>query len=166
MATVDLTAQRLRELLHYNPETGLFTRRVRRWKWQAEEIAGVVTASGYIAVGVDYKRYPGHRLAWLYVYGQWPESMLDHINCNKADNRIANLRAVDPLTNSENQRSARRDNKSSGLLGVSWHAGTGKWRAKIHCSGKSVHIGLFHDPASAHAAYVLKKRELHAGCTL
>lgn len=82
-----VSADRLRSLLHYDPETGLFTRNVSRQGFHADTEAGTFhKQSGYILVGVDRKHYRAHRLAWLYMMGEWP-SEVDHINGDRADNR-------------------------------------------------------------------------------
>lgn len=92
-----------------------------------------------------------HRLAWLYVYGEWPDAEIDHINGNTGDNRISNLRPATRAQNGANR--GRQTNNASGVKGVCWHAQSGKWRAMIRISGKSRHLGLFNDIGAAAAAY-------------
>jgi hypothetical protein len=94
-----LTAQRLRELFHYDPDTGIFTWRVKPRKGcvQIADIAGHVNHTGYRSIKIDQRAYRAHRLAWLYMYGVWPPGDLDHDNTIKDDNRLVNLReATDP----------------------------------------------------------------------
>jgi hypothetical protein len=87
-----LAAERLRERLRYDGGTGVFTRRVGSGHARAGEIAGSVHSTGYVRIGIDGGKYTAHRLAWLYVHGVWPSDQIDHINRNRSDNRIANLR--------------------------------------------------------------------------
>lgn len=163
MAKANLTAERLRELLHYDPETGVFTWRVYRGgRAKAGSIAGCRITSGYLHCSIDKKLYYMHRLAWMYVHGEMPPDMIDHINHVKDDNRIVNLRLADMSLNKQNQKIAL-SNSSSGLLGVHYHKG---WRAKITINGKQISLGRFNSAESAHEAYVEAKRKYHAGCTI
>lgn len=108
-----------------------------------------------------------HRLAWVHVHGSWPAGDIDHINGDKLDNRIANLRDVTRSVNKENMRSARGDNKV-GLLGVHVRRQntTRPYVASIRVSGKLIHLGAHNTPEAAHAAYLEAKRRLHSGCTI
>src|SRR4029450_2313606 len=116
----ELTAERLRELLDYDPETGDFTWKVNRRCVRSGSVAGNVNCvDGYCYIGVDARRYHAHRLAWLYIKGAWPNDQIDHINGNKADNRFANLRQA---THSQNQANGGRySNNASGYNGVTLH---------------------------------------------
>ncbi len=160
MSDKDLTAERLREVLDYCPETGVFSRRakhtVSKKDWM---VAGCINDGGYLRIRVDGKAYPGHRLAWMYVYGELPSGELDHINRNRADNRIANLRLVTGSENKQN-RSIQRNNKS-GYRGVHWQARDQRWQAQIQVNGKIRHIGSYKTPEDAYAAYCSKAAELH-----
>jgi hypothetical protein len=109
------------------------------------------------------RSYRSHRLAWLYITGDWPRAV-DHINGNRCDNRWENLREVDNKTNTENARHARSSNRSCGVLGVTKRGK--RFIAQIKSDGVHRYLGSFHDAASAHLAYVAAKRELHEGCTL
>jgi hypothetical protein len=156
-----LTQEELKSYLSYDQETGLF-----RWLKDVNRaaktgyIAGCVTKHGYIAISVKSIHYYGHRLAWLYVHGEFPENHIDHINHIGTDNRILNLRPATNSQNMQNVRFARRDNKV-GLLGVSWHNQARKWRSTIFVSGKHKSLGLFMSPDDAHAAYIDAKRTFH-----
>lgn len=165
MSKADLTPARLRELLHYDAETGVLIWRVDRGQAGAKagDRAGHVTSDGYLRVTLAGFRHLAHRLVWLYVYGVWPQHRVDHLNGNPQDNRIANLRDVPVKTNNENRRRPHRNNKS-GFLGVSPKAD--KWVAKIRVGGVLRHLGYFVDPEQAHQVYVEAKRRLHEGCTL
>lgn len=161
-----ITQEELKSQLHYCPDTGIFTRLVansRRVK--VGDIAGCLNDRGYIAIKVDSKLYKAHRLAWLYITGNWPENYIDHINGVKNDNRIGNLRDVTSSENNQNQRKSCANNKS-GLLGVSWYKAMNKWNAQIELDGKRTHLGYFTDKHEAHNAYLTKKREIHSTCTI
>jgi len=135
-----LTQKRLKEVLDYSPETGIFTR-IRS--------GAVITKpndNGYIRTMVDYKSYYAHKLAWLYVYGVWPDA-LDHIDHRKPNNRIINLREAAQSENSKN-RSTSRNNKS-GFNGVHWHERDKGWLAVINVNKKPVYLGQFKDKFEA-----------------
>ena len=168
MAKPILTAARLRELLHYDPETGLFVRKVARTgKGSAVgSTAGSLNSNGYVIIGIDGALFRAHRLAWLYMAGEWPEQHIDHIDGIRNNNRWANLRDVSRAMNAQNQHAPHSRNKSSGLAGVSWNHKCSNWKAYITVSGKRKHIGYFKDPALAHLAYLEEKRRLHPGCTI
>lgn len=163
MAKHDLTAKRLRELLVYNEETGVFTWRIGRPRARAGAIAGGFGCEGYWRISVDWRQQLAHRLAWLYVNGSWPEGDIDHRDGCRTNNAISNLRDVPRFVNLQNQRKARSDNKS-GFLGV--HAHQGRWRAKIRVNGKNCDLGCHDTPELAHEAYLAAKRVYHAGCTI
>lgn len=166
MQPVELTAERLREMLHYDLSTGRFVWRQRSGSTgKAGATAGTVDGRGYIRIGLDHRVYRAHRLAWLYVHGEWPAGEIDHINGDKQNNRLVNLRVVSRSENQQNLRTAHRRN-SSDTLGVSLHIATGKWRARIWTGGRNKSLGLFPTKEQAHARYVEAKRELHTGATL
>ena len=147
-----LTVERLRELLHYDPETGVFRWRITRCgRAMCGNTVGTNNGRGYLRVAIDGRSYLLHKLAWLYVYGQWPAGRTDHDDRNTTNNRINNLR---PATDSQNQANARRrsDNKS-GYKGVHWYVRSRKWCSAIKVNGKRVHLGYFRSPQEAHAAY-------------
>jgi hypothetical protein len=98
-------------------------------------------------------------------HGAWPSGDIDHINGQKTDNRIENLRDVTRTINSENRRGSNT-NTATGYLGVSVHARSGKYRARIRAKGRLISLGLFLLPEEAHAAYISAKRDLHFGCTI
>lgn len=168
MASADLTAARLRELLHYDPETGIFTWRVDRGPGGCAARAGdqaghLGKQQGYILIGIDGQLYLAHRLAWLYVHGVWPTKLLDHEDTDRANNRIRNLREATRQFNCENIRTPNKNNKT-GLLGVSPHKN--RFAAVIHTNYRKRHLGLFDTPEEAHAVYIAEKRRIHAGNTL
>lgn len=162
----ELTAARLRELLHYDPETGIFTWLVHRQRHRAGNVAGSPHSAGYVEIGVDGESYLAHRLAWLYVHGAWPAGDVDHRNGVRRDNRIVNLRDVSKVVNLQNRQGAASNNRAR-LLGVSRSAAKRpSWFARILVDGRQKHLGSFGTPEAAHAAYLAAKRQLHEGCTL
>lgn len=148
---MSITQSKLRELLIYDPETGLFSWRSKRAPGiKAGDPAGSNRRDGYLAIRIEGTKYQSHRLAWLYVHGQIPP-MLDHINGDRSDNRILNLR---PATNSQNcLNRGRRSDNSSGFKGVSFERSTGKWRANCSVDGKWKSLGRFETAEAASAAY-------------
>ena len=155
-----LTQVRLRELLSYDPATGVFVRLVRSRGCRVGDVAGCRNKNGYVRITVDRKLYFAHRLAWLYVHGAWPVDGIDHINRDPSDNRLANLREATTAENLQNQRIPK--NNTSGFIGVSWHHPAKKWQAYIKLNGKNRYLGHFTDPAEAYAAYREAKARLHA----
>jgi len=136
---VDL--QRVNQLLHYDPDTGVFTWKVRRnHKAKVGDIAGAVNSYEsnlqYISIKIDRRLYKAHRLAFLLMSGRWPEN-IDHINGNGLDNRWCNLREVFHQENGKNQKQSK--NNKSGQTGVSWHKQNKKWIAKE----SQVYLGSF-----------------------
>ena len=136
-----LTQERLKELLHYDPETGVFTRKKNRG---GRVKAGDVVKCrdyGYIVVTIDYKLYRIHRLTFLYMEGYIPEYQVDHINRIRDDNRWENLRHVTPSCNARN-RTITKVSKS-GITGVSWNKSTCKWDGRIGVTGEMKYLGSF-----------------------
>lgn len=161
---MELTANRLRELLNYDPITGLFTNKAARKKVQIGDPAGGIDKStGYIVIGLDRKSYYGHRLACLYMTGEWPPELMDHRDGVKTNNAWANLRPATRQTNQENQRQATKRNKA-GLLGA--YQKRGKWQSAVQVAGRTIRLGVFDTALQAHEAYVKAKRQLHIGCTI
>ena len=142
-----VTAQRLRELLEYAPETGLFYWRKQRGRAGAGSEAGTSHSHGYRVIQIDGRRHYAHRLAWLDVHGEQPSQEIDHINRNRTDNRIVNLRQC---SRPENARNVLTRNPS-GFKGV--HRGRRKWEARIEVSGKQFYLGSYDTAAEAAAVY-------------
>ena len=155
-----ITQSRLKELLHYDPETGVFTWAVRRNGIRNGGVAGGLDAKGYRKIGVDGRLYLAHRLAWLYVHGVWPQAQMDHRNGVHDDNRISNLREATNAQNSQNR--ALHANNTSGFPGVTWFWQRRKWMSQITFDGKRKGLGYFDDPEEAHEAYLAAKARLHA----
>ncbi|WP_282595028.1 HNH endonuclease signature motif containing protein [Mesorhizobium amorphae] len=135
-----LTAERARELLHYNPETGALTWRVPRG-CQRGALAGTRTSEGYTQVEIDYRLYRAHRVIWLMQTGKWPKQLLDHRNGMRADNRWRNLREATPLQNARNRRPGKSN--SSGTVGVSYLTSLQRWEAYIGLDNRCVSLGRF-----------------------
>jgi hypothetical protein len=165
------TARQVRDVYDYDPETGVFTWKADRVTSSgkvvhlAGDVAGSIQFKGYWVVTIGGKQYLAHRVAWLYVTGQWPAQNIDHKNGWKMDNSWANLRDVSPLVNSQNRQGAQK-NSATGLLGASWNRLKCKFTARLKVNGRYLSLG-YHDTAeAAHAAYVAAKRQHHAGCTI
>lgn len=135
-----LTLKRLKETLHYDPETGMFTRLTTNGGVKVGQEAGYVNNSGYRAIEVLGNRCLAHRLGWFYIYGEWPRT-IDHINRDKLDNRIVNLRNVDDRINAQN--CGTRKHNTSGHRGVYWHKPTANWTAMVFHRGKTISLGYF-----------------------
>jgi len=159
----DVGQDELRAALKYDPQTGHFTRLRGSNGHPVGEIAGTVNNNGYRLIRVgNWRRYRAHRLAWLWVHGEWPKGEIDHINGERDDNRLENLRDVPMVMNQQNRRRALKRNQT-GMLGVS--PTKGRFKAGIY-AGRDIHLGVFDTPEEAHEAYLRAKRELHEGCTL
>ena len=143
-----LSHKELKELLKYNPATGILTRNVATSsKVKVGDEVGSLE-HGYLRGYVNGCRYQIHRLVWFYVYGVMPISNIDHINGNRSDNRIENLRDVSQSCNSKNQKISTKN--KSGVIGVCWNKAMGKWRSTIMSDkGVNIHIGYFSDLADA-----------------
>lgn len=162
-----LTAQVLRSLLSYNEESGVFHWINRVGNIRAGAIAGSKGPAGYIAICVMKERHGAHRLAWLYVHGVFPDGEIDHINGDKSDNRICNLRDVSHTQNTQNIRVAHRRNKSTGALGVCRSKTKSvRYYSTILVNGKAKCLGSYGTVEEAHSAYLKAKREFHQGCTI
>lgn len=137
-----LTASRLNELIDYEPTSGrLVWKRRHASAVNADLSAGYVNDKGYISVMVDGRNYPAHRLAWFAVHGRFPGGHIDHINGDRSDNRIANLRDVSPAENQKNTKLDRRN--ASGVSGVRFRADRGLWEASIRVGRKLIHLGRY-----------------------
>lgn len=154
-----LTQERLRQLLHYDPETGIFTRLVNSGTAKAGDVAGTRQRGGYVLISVDGTQYLAHRLAWLYETGSWPAAHTDHRDGDKANNRFANLREATSTENGRN-RSRPRDN-TSGAKGVYWSRRRCKWVAQISDGRKVINLGGFNEIADAVAARRAAEAEIY-----
>ena len=163
-AAPSLTSKRLHEVLSYDPCSGVFSWNVgRRGTAGPGSVAGTSWGGRYINIRIDGQSHQAHRLAWFYVNNVWPDGDIDHIDGNKKNNRIENLRSVTRTVNQQNIRKAYSGNKC-GMLGV--YRQKNRWIAEIVVNGIRNRLGSFDTPELAHHAYLNAKRELHVGCTI
>lgn len=158
-----ITQEELKKLLHYDPETGIFTWvKTRGGFATAGQIAGSVREGGgkhYVRILLDGKRTRAHRIAWMYVYGYFPAEEIDHINGNGLDNRIVNLRQVSHIENCRNRRKPK--NNTTGVMGVYRDRNTGGFMAQIRHEGRLNYLGSF--PNIESAALARKRAEIELG---
>lgn len=154
-----IEATYLRQVLDYDPATGIFVWRQKIGrKVVVGRRAGAVNRAGYRVIGIGGRLYYAHRLAWLWMTGEWPERDVDHRFGLTDDNRWSELRSATEQQNGFNAR--RHAHNSTGLKGVSWHRAAGKYAAHIIVDGRKRHLGLFDDPSLAHAAYLAAVAEI------
>ena len=153
-----------RRLFTYDKGTGLFIRRVRSGMRGKVGLVAGKADQGYVRIRVLGRTFFAHRLAWAWHTGAEPTGEIDHINGDRSDNRIGNLRDVDRPTNRQNQRRAHTNN-ALGVQGVHQKP-SGRYEARLRVDGKPIQIGTFTSPEDAYAAYVAAKRQCHEGCTV
>ena len=153
-ARIKLQGCDLRDLAHYDKDTGIFTWRKSRRGVKTGQPLGTCNGNGYLRITVLGKSYYAHRLAWLYVYNEWPEHEIDHINAIKSDNRISNLRKATPKENKKYMFNPQSNSKSK-VLGVSWNKKANKWQSFY----KNKYLGLFDNIDDAANAYKLEKEK-------
>lgn len=160
MAGSIITQDELKELLHYNPDTGIFTWLTSRAnKINKGDIAGGINKQGYIRLKINNIEYKAHRLVWLYMTGEMPKEFIDHINGVKTDNRWCNLREA---TNAENNRNTGLPpTNTSGYKGISLNKKTNRWIAQASIGNKNKYIGSFGTPEEAANAYKEYVRLIH-----
>ena len=155
-----LTQARLKELFHYDPETGIFTRLVCKRGDRVGKAAGYTNGKGYVVISVDNRQAYAHRLAWLYMLGAWPLDQIDHRDTDKANNRFSNLREASDTTNQQNRHTAKQGT-ASGLLGAYRNRAINRWSSRITVKGRSLYLGSFASAELAAAAYLSAKRVHH-----
>ena len=160
-----LTAARLRELLHYDPDTGLFTRIKSTGTAKFGDLAGCIRPDGYVFISVDGVQRLGHLLAWLYVNGEWCKHEVDHKDRDRSNNAYSNLRECSGGISNQHNISTVSPSKC-GLRGAHFHKASGRWRSSIRVFGKIVPLGWFGSAQEAHKVYIEAKRRLHLGCTI
>ncbi|MFA7308089.1 MAG: HNH endonuclease [Hyphomicrobium sp.] len=178
MSIPEITADYVRSILDYDPETGVFT-----WKQRPPEmfrdtafrpkentcdiwntrfsgkISGWPNGHGYIEFSILGKKCLAHRIAWLYMTGEWPKHQIDHVDCDRSNNTFSNLRKA---THGENQRNCGvKANNTSGHKGVRWHSHSGKWQACIRVEGERHHLGSFESIEDAAKAYECASSKFH-----
>ena len=162
-----MTQDQLKQVLDYNPETGVFT-------WikstsnmvKVGRIAGSYTkGANRIYIKVFGKRYMAHRLAWFYVHGAFPRMQIDHIDGNSSNNALSNLREATNSQNGQNKRKARKD-CISGLAGAHYNKRRNKYLARIKINKEVIYLGSYATMQEAHNVYITAKRKLHEYCTV
>lgn len=161
-----LTQEALKSIMEYNPETGDFVR-IKTTSANAKKgsIAGCKDTYGRTVIRINNTLHYAHRLAWLYMYGEFPKELIDHIDMDKGNNRLENLREANKALNAQNKKSPQSNNKT-GFLGVSYAKWAKLYRASIHVDGKTKRLGYFKTAEDAHAAYIEAKRSIHPFCTI
>lgn len=152
----------------YDPEAGKLHRTGKSSKYSEydhEDATGTYDADGYENVHFLGRTYRIHRIAWLLHYKKWPDNIIDHINGNRSDNKISNLRDATHSINAQNIKKAPA-HSSTGFLGATLNKRSGKYAAQIVIAGKKTHLGYFATPEEAHQAYLKAKRKYHPGCTI
>lgn len=152
MSKDDITADFVRQILHYDEQTGDFFWKVSRGNQYTKPgmKAGFKDTYGHLGIEINGKRYLSHRLAWLYVFGHWPKNQIDHINRIRDDNKLSNLRDVEILENLQNKGNYK--NNTSGYKGVVVNK-SGKFIAQITINGKSKYLGSYKTPQEASDVY-------------
>lgn len=155
-----LTQERLKEVLTYDPNSGIFrhNRSINNKKISAGQIAGY-DRDGYLIVGVDGVYYKLHRLAFLYMTGKWPLECVDHADADKHNNAWNNLRDATKEENAKNR--GKGPDNTSGWKGVTWHKRIGMWQARIGVANKRIHLGYYDDVREAAEAYIFSALDLH-----
>lgn len=150
----NITQDQLKKILNYNSETGVFIWLHRgrdqfssdlncsmfNSRYSGKE-AGSINTKGYMKITIAPNLHSAHRLAWLYVYGELPDGQIDHINGDKTDNKISNLRCVSNEINCKNQSLAK--NNTTGILGVHFSSTSRRWIARINAGGNRQYLGCF-----------------------
>ena len=158
-----LSLERLRQVLRYEPETGIFYWIQRdTQKDKIGKNASIIRSHGYLNICIDSQYYYTHRLAWFYAHGEWPK-IIDHINGDRTDNRIVNLRSVDQRCNVQNVVKPRKHNKSQVLGAVKSKYG---FYVRLQHNKKQIYLGHYKTAEEAHNVYLKAKRQLHEGCTI
>jgi hypothetical protein len=157
MKTVNI--ERLRELFAYDPKTGVIRWIVdyRHLYISSGDLAGCIDRKGYRVIKVGRSTFKAHRIAWALHYGEWPVRCLDHINCDRDDNRIANLRQATNAQNNANSKSRRTGRQK----GAYWDKKNQRWCSSIGIGGKKKHLGYFRTEAAAAVAFADASREIH-----
>lgn len=166
----DITQADVLKQLRYEPETGLLYRRpipernridrMRNSRF-ANKPATYLNSTGHVQLLINGHHYLAHRVIWLLVHGEWPEGDIDHINGDRADNRLSNLRIATPAQNSTNTR--RYKNNTTGYRGVHWNKRQRRWTVRIGVGNDKVHVGCFGCPTIAAFAYDSAARKYHGG---
>lgn len=165
MSYKELTRARLKEVVHYNENTGeMLWIKPTSARVKIGDKVGNNDGKGYLQTCIDGRRYRVHRLVWLWVYGVFPTYHIDHIDRDRTNNKLSNLRDLPQALNNQNIGVTRAN--TSGFLGVSWSKEMRKWEARISINNKTRVIGYFDKPENASNAYRLAKQTHHKGAVL
>jgi len=157
---MSLPQEFLQSIFMYDPLTGHLTWKDSRSNMIKGSLAGCVNKAGYMVVTINSKTYRVQRIIWLWMFGSIPANFyIDHINGNKLDNRLTNLRLATNKQNQENRAAPK--NSSSGLRGVGWHKNYGKWMARISHNNQRKTIGFFDTKEQAWQAYKAEAAKLY-----
>lgn len=155
-----ITIDRLKELVSYDPTTGVFTwLKPTAFKHKVGDIAGWTTDRGYIAIQLAGRSYLAHRLAWYYMTGTWPTKEIDHEDRNTSNNAYSNLREAEDFEQGQNKK--KYSSNTSGVTGVCWDKRRSKWTAYIAVDNKRIHLGSFVEMQDAINARAKAKLQLH-----
>lgn len=154
-----LSLKDFKEHLEYDRKNGVFYRKKSNNQNKVGDIVGNKRKNGYVIAKIKGHNILVHRLVWLFEHGEWPNELLDHIDGDKSNNKINNLRPATYTQNKLNSKTSK--NNKIGLKGVQLHQKSGKYRARIFHNKRHVSLGLYNTPEEAHAAYVAKAKELH-----
>lgn len=151
----------IRDIFDYNPETGHLTFKVRRGKMLEGKRAGSYDKSGYRKIHFHGRKEYEHRLVWAWVHGELPNHHIDHINRDRSDNRISNLRMTEHNQSDNNQNTKIRSDSTSGVKGVIWNIVKGKWQVRISYMKKTHCLGYYDSLLDAVSARMAGEREHH-----
>lgn len=155
-----ISHEELLRALSYDADTGVFTWRTRTNQIKVGDVAGSIDRGHkYRRIKINERLYLAHRLAWFYIHGNWPINQIDHINRDRSNNRIANLREATAGENMRNKPAYK--NSKTGIKGVNWHKQHRKYIVSIQVNGKPRHVGLFHDINEAARARDVAAQEIH-----
>ena len=161
------TVQAFSMLVNIDPDTGYVTWKAKKANRKAGAEVGMTTDEGYRRTAFNGHYFYVHRFLWAYVNGPIPDGYeLDHINGDRGDNRVANLRLCTAKQNKQNMHGAPKNKKSGGALGATWNARHQKWKTQIGLNGKSIYLGYYDTAEEAHTVYMTAKRKLHEFNTL
>lgn len=153
-----LTRETVDQLLKYDAFSGKFSWKVNGTRIRIDQSAGCLWL-GYIRIKIKQRNYPAHRLAWLLTYGEWPANEIDHINGDRSDNRICNLREATHAQNIQN--CINRNPNKHGLRGVAKQTCSNRWTATVTANGSKQYLGTYATPEEAHEVYVQAVQKLH-----